>query len=342
MYIIGHTKESAQPVIIFSSSSRNATKGIQKSVDASCILAKYPGLSTGICDVVPSTGLATRFGDEAWESPVTNKFNGIIYRKSSSRGHLGAKLSVRADHNDSTSWKIVTGGGVVKFGDAFHYMTVAHAFTDRAEFFPEISREQFDKNAELDIRQDGSNQAESMTNEAPFRLVKLDNYYFLSQFMHTLDFWKVVVPPAATFAQMIAGYFKSIVARLLGVSPEELDSNRSLGDNPDVGNYIDKYSSTHRIQPGLDYALIRIRSPDMIPSKRGVRAIDATNNYNCDLMQPAQLEPGSIEITTIAGSSNGFSHQGTLSESPTSMMSPGSNPSSGVMDRANYWTAGVW
>jgi TolA-binding protein len=179
MYMIGKTKETSEPTIMFCGRDEKCRKQVKKTVKQSCILDSYPGVRLGdgplapdFDQLVPLAGfsylsLAIRKlwipNSDEWELGRDLYSNQTAFAEVS--GCLSGKrlfIPLHDSVGDLISVRIATGGGIVYTtnADRHFYLTAGHVF-DAGEELPsqdhsaEVDDFQYDFSGAEDSDEDG-------------------------------------------------------------------------------------------------------------------------------------------------------------------------------------------
>ncbi|EPE36968.1 hypothetical protein GLAREA_09131 [Glarea lozoyensis ATCC 20868] len=135
IYLIGYTRESSRPTVMFCSPSKIARSAVKKIVDDSDLLDKYPGVETGSCsrefqhladgdEDYPHVSSANQ---GAKEDPTSKTDYKVFYNPS----EVGPGMRIRIRHyssNGSFTSRDARCGGILKHNEIFYAFTVAHVF----------------------------------------------------------------------------------------------------------------------------------------------------------------------------------------------------------------------
>ncbi|KAM3069497.1 Protein png1 [Clarireedia jacksonii] len=143
MYMIGRARETAEPTIMFCSKEEDCRKDIKKTVVESGILDRYPGVRVGDCSRPPDFDRLVQLSGEnraipQWLYSSNTNFLpsdqgeedrpclGRIFREASDVV-CGSRIFLSTEEN-TPPFRKATAGGILRSGDRFFYLTVAHAF----------------------------------------------------------------------------------------------------------------------------------------------------------------------------------------------------------------------
>lgn len=145
IYMIGKSKSTAVPTIMFECLKKDARKEVMDQVRDSGILNKYPGIKTG-----------------HWDSPphiIHARPLSLICRKKSSQRNVqssrpthssGAQIIVRGPSNDLGVSQKATLGGVIQLNGKSYYFTANHPFSEF--YLPQSTQTNLDEdNCEYDF-----------------------------------------------------------------------------------------------------------------------------------------------------------------------------------------------
>jgi hypothetical protein len=179
IYMIGRTKNTAKPTIMFISKEEDCRKKVRKTVEESGILERYLGVRVGDCSRPPDFDKLVELAIEDSVIPesagrnTTNLFPsdqdeekhrpGGILREISSTV-CGSRIFISTGEN-ATSSRRATAGGIFRSGDRFFYLTVAHAFVPSSDHTAASITENSDSDFEFDIGGDLDSDLDSEQEE---------------------------------------------------------------------------------------------------------------------------------------------------------------------------------
>jgi hypothetical protein len=163
MYMIGKTKETAAPTIMFCCEQRGPRRKVRKTVLESGILSGYPGIITGDCSTPPEGDRLVQLAGEekltlpSWKtSPDSSRK--IVYKPS----EMGtcSQIFIQSTTEKACTVRKASRGGIVQIGSKHYITTVAHAFI---EIPKPPTRDRCGDDFEFDI--DGESDIDSDDNE---------------------------------------------------------------------------------------------------------------------------------------------------------------------------------
>ncbi|KAH7364784.1 hypothetical protein BKA65DRAFT_144371 [Rhexocercosporidium sp. MPI-PUGE-AT-0058] len=197
MYMIGKTKDTAEPMIMFCCRDTNCRKQVRKTIEQSGILEKYPGVRVGDAvrppdfdQLVQLAGTSshedsnpfTSFGGgdrkqyrsiSALDSDFATKAtNGVTIYGQKDRLGAGCPIVIVTKNRSSTTSSTIlraTAGGIVVADNRFFYLTAGHAFDTTADRVPETEDSNDQDNYEFDIGEESDSEEDSKFVEATSR-----------------------------------------------------------------------------------------------------------------------------------------------------------------------------
>ncbi|KAF4628032.1 hypothetical protein G7Y89_g10122 [Cudoniella acicularis] len=132
MYMIGRNEKGARPIIIFCG-EKHWREVAMKTVQDSGLLDKYPGVITGARDLPPEAG--NDFQELPTDQGVEWSPHEVLYVPS--ERSCGVQIFVQAKggiQQPEVHLRKATGGGIIRCGEKYYYLTAAHAFGDKTTF----------------------------------------------------------------------------------------------------------------------------------------------------------------------------------------------------------------
>lgn len=315
IYMIGRTPQTAAPVVMFFCEERGPRRKIQDYVKQSGILQKYPGIKTGNATLPPDLEQLEPLASDAISH--TNNFNISLSQ---------SKVVVEYSHDNVTSTRVATAGGMVHLNGDAYVFTAGHLFyetsTSGPPREPKIIDDQWDidsdshndngsdSDTEIDAydnefvestsqasnscSDDDSSDAPS-TQDSPFSdaLIQVDDQVISSTQATSSD--AVETPP-------VEDTTPAIDVNILGSKPSFPSSSAATGGHIVV------------LSADLDYALIKFKNKDF----KG-------NDNDVNLLRPTRVITMSLNDTKIITSTvSGGLMTGTLNGTPSYTRLPNS------------------
>src|SRR5947207_2526074 len=138
IYMIGRTRETSAPKVIFSCTDEAARKEVRKTIKDSGILKRYPGIGTGDSSLPPdfNTLIQQLAGTDI---KCTNEYDSVAENAvlcTTSDITFGKQIFIKGYNGLFQILRKATAGGIVRFKDESYYLTVAHAFDTRENIQP--------------------------------------------------------------------------------------------------------------------------------------------------------------------------------------------------------------
>ncbi|KAE9364842.1 hypothetical protein N431DRAFT_564050 [Stipitochalara longipes BDJ] len=328
MYMIGKTKETAEPMILFCCRESASRKQVRTTVEESGILQRYPGVRVGDASRPPDFDQLVQLAGESsgslgfGQNAKTKKLefrceaDGRLYANRNHLGYtfesvIGNRIFVTLPGNDGTIRK-ATIGGIVESGLRQFYLTAGHAFESPVSEASEDGGGDFD----FDIGEESDLEAEEdfidSTSRGSLSPERAD-YSSSDEFSMSTGVQSDISPNSTG---------KSISRappRELNYTPDTADSG--YGSTTSRGNAF-KNREVHvggilraRINqdyPTLDYALIEITKSRFIEDGRSI--LESGLN-SLVVFKTIEFVPQNTKILAITGS--GRILEGTISGTPT-------------------------
>lgn len=133
MYMFGRREESAQPIIIFCCPEKEWREVAMNTVLHSGLLRNHPGVIAGARHLPPEAA-------DDWQDLPTDKSvewspYEVLYIPS--ERSCGVRIFIRAkggSQQRGIRLRKATGGGIIRCGEQYYYLTAAHAFGDKTTF----------------------------------------------------------------------------------------------------------------------------------------------------------------------------------------------------------------
>jgi hypothetical protein len=324
MYMIGKTKETAKPTLMFCCKDVGCRKTMRSVVAESGILDNYPGVTLGDCSRAPDLDQLVQLAGEPLISRASPNLerglNSICYDPS--KPTFGTQLYIKNSNASASSLQKATAGGIVNLGQRCFYMTAAHPFTKDAQFSPQNSS---DCDFDFDIEQSDSEAEETDLVESTSRasLTPEPDQLESTSSHSSAVYLNIPGSPNAAF-EGVAGLVD------LTTSSKVLTPTSGGGETPGTERITNlplealgdvAISSSDGPRPELDYTLIGILASH--PHK--FNTIGLRSGMKRTFLYPkkvATIENRDIKIITVTGSSGLL--EGTLSGTPAFMKHPSS------------------
>ena len=140
LYMIGRTRQTAHPTVVFCCKDTEPRRTVRQTVKRSGILEKYPGFLTMDCTRPPGcTNLESLAANEpvaqASSRPDSTHF---VLLRLQSEDVLGAKVCVRKAGTDAETSRTATAGDILEWEGRQFITTVAHVFSRvELDIFPQ-------------------------------------------------------------------------------------------------------------------------------------------------------------------------------------------------------------
>jgi peptide-N4-(N-acetyl-beta-glucosaminyl)asparagine amidase len=136
MYMIGRTKETAEPTIMFCCKETCCRQEVRKTIEESGILDKYPGVRAGDSNRPPDFDQLVQLAPESLESTRPNDPESTRILCELQEHKVGKQIWLEGSDGDIS--RKATAGGLLRVGQKYFYLTVAHVFTERKAMPPLI------------------------------------------------------------------------------------------------------------------------------------------------------------------------------------------------------------
>ncbi|RDW91018.1 hypothetical protein BP5796_02183 [Coleophoma crateriformis] len=323
IYMIGRTRETATPRLMFCCQDSKSRKSVRKTVEESGILDRYPGVKVGDSSRPPDFDQLVPLASNPAGIPDSHAGHvrdKVVYYVPS-RNAFGAQLFWKDNSSEVSAWRKATGGGLVRLGDRLFYLTVEHIFTD---FIKTFSHDPVDDEFEFDIGQDDVHEETTDLSETTSKGSITPETVEYASSDDTGPPYEVLTNPAS---QSI--YNRHVKSSELASEPINTIFNTlptskvipqyTLGTLEVLGNVV--LLASEGCRPGLDYALVQVNSPEL-----------HTNNLlqlasNMEGLYPervGRMQPRNTDVICATGSAEA-ALEGVLSGTPTFMKLPSSN-----------------
>lgn len=131
--MIGRTKSTARPVLMFICEDSNSRKTARKTIKESGILLRYPGVDTADCSYPPDFGQLVQLASGEYEDDSVMKESNsetLVFYRLTDR-ILGSDVFVERPLEAGKTSRKATVGMVVKLEDKICFLTAAHVFAPR-------------------------------------------------------------------------------------------------------------------------------------------------------------------------------------------------------------------
>jgi hypothetical protein len=328
LYMIGSTRQSSRPTVMFCSADKSARKTIKERIDKSGLLDKYPGFDTGGCSqefrrFATENEAGALNSEPTMEDTMEEK--SIFY----SRSEVGPGMYVYIPGAEtSSSLRRTRCGGIVYNHDRCFLQTVAHAFTETENtgYLATNQEESCEFEFELEDHHDTDNEDEdvemSSRGSATPEYVGSDDAAMsvCSSAVSTVSWSLTDTPGPSQHGEGVDNHLSSTILAMPGNNDPQISMSSAFGLNESLvrlrGLII---LSTSGAQPDLDYCLIEIPPSELIYFDDFLKNRCSTQT----VLSPkfiAREEPATATVT-ITRMDDPFN--GTLSGTPTFMMLPG-------------------
>ncbi|PQE16248.1 hypothetical protein CJF32_00010754 [Rutstroemia sp. NJR-2017a WRK4] len=340
IYMIGRTKDTARPTIMFISKEEDSRKKIRKTVEESGILDGYLGVRLGDCSRPPDFD---RLVELAIEDAVISNLDtpgtvnvllsdqnqemhrpGGVLREASNTV-CGSRIFIRTE-GSTISFRKATAGGILRSGDRFFYLTVAHAFTHTLDYTASITENcesdfEFDIGGDLDsdLNSDSDQEERDFVEKTSRGSVtpERSNYATSDETETPVDALPSVVP----YLNVALGREDSKKAshRVFDTA-----SNTEISDIAPLGFRDPSFEDAGQVftkSSELDYCLIEISNPELQTFNR----IHPSHSLLQEALCPERVVttlPANTNVLAVTGSTGIL--KGTLSGTPSFIMRQGS------------------
>jgi hypothetical protein len=324
--MIGSTRQSSRPTVMFCSADKSARKTIKERIDKSGLLDKYPGFDTGGCSQ-EFRRFATENEAQALNSEPTMEDTmeekSIFY----SRSEIGPGMYLYIQGADKNSpLRRTRCGGIVYNHDRRYLQTAAHAFTE-SENTRDLATNQEEScefEFELEDHNDTDNEDEdvemSSRGSATPEYVDFDDTAMSvgSSAVSTVS-WGLTGTPGQSQQGEGPDHHSSSSVPTMPENDPTIFLSSSFGHNEPLvklgGSII---LSTSGAQPDLDYCLIEIPPSEMIYFDNFLKNRSTQRVVTPKFIAREQPATATVTITRMDDPFNG-----TLSGIPTFMVLPG-------------------
>ncbi|KAH0541248.1 hypothetical protein FGG08_004253 [Glutinoglossum americanum] len=312
IYMIGKSKPTARPTVMFCCKEAKPRRTVRKMIDDSGILLDYPGVKTGDSTSPPD------FDQLISLSSPSGKFSGHLAYSDSQKTVLcpptenliGSRVYIKSKAKDSDSLRQATAGGVVQWKGRYFGMTVSHAFHGDLSS-PQFSQAMDDCPFEFNIDED------SDEDEIDEEFVEMTSRGSLTPESITSDYSAESDDDSLDIPSRIHSAFYGSIAE------DSIFSNTTTADNPTMDEPASSgplglptldvvgelfLTSTDDPHSNLDYALFEIQQPRLQTSGTSIYAESVATGG-----------PKDVEIVTTTGSAGLL--RGRLSGTPSFMRS---------------------
>ena len=324
IYMIGRTKESANPTIIFSCREASPRQRAREIIQESGILDKHPGIRVGDTTYPPEFDQAPRL---LASDDMIIRTTGIGEVKKtilcySSNNLYGRQIFLRGYDGNGASLRKATAGGIFVSQGRFFYQTVAHAFTKTIEYAEYID----DPSFKFDIDSNGSDTDEGNKLMDTSRESLTSSCSDLDETKLSEEPWSSVSLQDQNRLRNSGRIYNETDNTTVETGPLPPDFESRIWHHDNAGEpYIvlgDLFmSSLGRPCASLDWALIEIKDLAFLRAYEEHLLSTDTNKPFESPKRIGNLGSDNVHILAMTGSSGLLS--GTLSGSPTFKTSPG-------------------
>ncbi|KAN0099958.1 hypothetical protein V8E51_013733 [Hyaloscypha variabilis] len=330
MYMIGKTKDTAEPMIVFCCRESASRKQVRKTVEESGIFQRYPGIRVGdasrpldfdqLVQLAGKSSGPVNVGQNANTKKLEFRCeaNGRLYANRDHLGYdlesvMGNRMFVKLPGKDATIRK-ATIGGIVQSGSREFYLTAGHAFESSPSEASDNVKDDFDcdigEESEIEAEQDFIDST-SRGSLSPERA----DYSSSDEFSTPMGTESDISPNSTG---------KSFSRVPLGESNCNTDTadsgtgsvlpRRDTFENREVymGNILHPRLNQNR--PTLDYALIEITKPSFLEYGHNILR---SGSISLNLALSTTIESVSHNTKIIAITSSGRNLEGIISGTPT-------------------------
>jgi peptide-N4-(N-acetyl-beta-glucosaminyl)asparagine amidase len=320
MFMIGKSKSTARPTIMFICKEAEARKTVRKMICNSGIINKYPGVKTGESTLSPDFDqlipLASSPNDADVEPSGAEADQSVLC--TTTELLFGSKIYANDNTRHSNMPQQATAGGLLRWQGRYFCLTVAHVFSRTTEFL-HLTEPFEDCAFEFEIDEDND------TDEIEEELVEVtsrgsltpeltasdhndisgDDFSDISSQGHSA-FYGSSIGDDLTFATMNT-------PTSVQISPVNVGSLTITSLNV-VGKLF--LTSSKGPQPNLDYGLFEVEKPDLT----AIRKFMQEGNPENEVTYPdcvATGRPKDVEVIAVTGSAGRLG--GRLCGTPTYM-----------------------
>jgi hypothetical protein len=321
MFMIGKSKSTARPTIMFICKEAEARKTVRKMICNSGILNKYPGVKTGESTLSPDFDQLIPLASSPSEADVERSGAETDQSVLCTTTELlfGSKIYANDNTRHSNMPQQATAGGLLRWQGRYFRLTVAHVFSRTAEFLRltepfedcpfefEIDEDNdtYETDEEfVEITSRGSPTPESTASD--YSDISGDNFSDISPQGHSA-FYGSSIGDDFTFTTMDR-------PTSVQISRVNVGSLTTTSLNV-VGKLF--LTSSKGTQPNLDYGLFEVEKPDLTALRRLIEGKPENEVTYPECV--ATGRPKDIEVTAVTGSAGRLS--GRLSGTPTYMQS---------------------
>jgi hypothetical protein len=324
MYMIGRTKETAEPTIMFCCTDLSCRKRVMKTIEDSGILKNYPGVRVGHSSKPPDFDQLVRLAAETLDSPPLDAgqpMDGVDIYSDLSTKACGARLYLKAFASNTAFEQKATAGGIVRWGNKYFFLTVAHAFIGCAETFPP---DESDCDFEFDIGQSGWEDEDDFIESTSMGSISPEPDMYASSNSSEIAF-----EASASLSSDSQGspYQRSSTGTEDMIAPVHGASDSNPVEPTTRDSCLEVVGHLAKLPPlgvhfDLDYALIEISNPQFytfncIPLEDGAEQPFLYSE------RVARIKQENTSILAVTGSTGLI--KGALSGTPTFMKTPSSS-----------------
>jgi hypothetical protein len=348
IYMIGQTRESSEPTVMFCGRDAQCRKQVRKTIKESGLLKKYQGVRVGDASLPPDfdqlvqlTGVSFDYLISPLRHPISNEEyirgltkslyrNEVIFAKQS--GNLFGKpiaIHLYDQERNPTSIRLATAGGILRSGTRYYYLTAGHAFEASAEsFLPKLVADNDDFEFDLDDNSDLEDESDSVEMTSRGSLTPELTESACSDVGSSYVTTRSVCPPTGftgaphleegSLSQVNLNTNREHNSNTMGSNSNiDITNPLPLVDSVVVGRLLSPIDSQAR--PSLDYALIEID-----PNFRDFSQLPLEGESDLPYIHPRGFvrSPQDTEVVSLSGSAGLL--KGTMSGTATYRSLPGS------------------
>ncbi|CZR59773.1 uncharacterized protein PAC_09667 [Phialocephala subalpina] len=332
IYMIGRTRETAEPTIIFCCRDSDCRKQVRKTVEGSKILDKYPGVRVGDASQPPDFDQLVQLARESFHSGPDNNLNVgceldgsnvLVYKAQSTNIVLDKRIYIHTPGQKNAMRK-ATAGGILRSGDTCFYLTAGHPFEPVLD-----TSENADEGFEFDIGQESDSEDEVFT-EATSRGSLTPDFDECSSSddntlsVNTLDDG---LPRINVDSTQIIGKGK-LEDSIWSTNISGTADGRPTAEFTVVGHKVESDNDPSPLC--LDYALVKINDRFISSSSKPSYFLDLFNRVSLDskaiYLWPDEVSAAATQNTAVlALTCSAGLLRGTISGTPTYSNRPGSS-----------------
>lgn len=332
IYMIGRTRETAEPTIIFCCRDSDCRKQVRKTVEGSKILDKYPGVRVGDASRPPDFDQLVQLAHESFHTGPDNNQNAsckldgsnvLVYKAPSTNIVLDKRIYIHSPGQKNAMRK-ATAGGILRSGDTYFYLTAGHPFEPVLD-----TPENADEGFEFDIGQESDSEDEVFT-EATSRGSLTPDFDECSGSDDNTLFANTPndrLPPTNVDTMQIIGKGK-LEASIWSTNISGTADERPTAEFTVVGHKVEADNDPSPLS--LDYALVKITVRFISKLRKYPYFLDLFNGVSLDptpiFLWPDEVVPAATRNTPVlALTCSADPLRGIISGTPTYSNRPGSS-----------------